>query len=356
MFKYINSAATIVFVLFLSVSAYAEEKKSGGMPPAPVVTAGVSAGMVAPMSEFIGTVYYHEVSEVASEVSGKVETVHFEEGQRVKAGSVLVTLSSDLLEKTLEATRANYEQILSDLQKAEKELKRADELYTDKLLSEESYDEKNFHVKSLEKQGASLRANVERLETEMSKKSIRVPFNGLVIAKHVDRGEWLNTGSTVATIASDNAIDIIAEIPASVVAHIKLNSAVKASAGGIDFNGNIAALIPRGNIATRTFPLKIRAENKYSLIEGMEARVTLPTGKAEETLTVPRDAVITVFGNTVVYTVQDSQAVMIPVSVTGYEGMSAGVRGEGLKEGMEVVIKGNERLRPGQAVQIINKK
>jgi multidrug efflux pump subunit AcrA (membrane-fusion protein) len=60
--------------------------------------------------------------------------------------------------------------------------------------------------------------------------------------------------------------------------------------------------------------------------------------------------VITVYGNTVVYTVNDSKAVMIPVRIAGYEKMNVGIHGNGLKEGMKVIVKGNERLRPGQPV------
>jgi len=96
----------------------------------------------------------------------------------------------------------------------------------------------------------------------------------------------------------------------------------------------------------------VRVKNSLYLAEGMEARIILPTGKKEKTLTVPRDAVITVFGKTVVYAVKDTNASMIPVTLVGYEGMAAGILAEGLAEGMKVVVKGNERLRPGQPVMI----
>ena len=61
-----------------------------GKPPGPsaanVSTSSVASGQVAPQAEFIGTVFFEEVSEVAAEISGVVEKVHFEEGQRVKSG------------------------------------------------------------------------------------------------------------------------------------------------------------------------------------------------------------------------------------------------------------------------------
>ena len=343
------------FFILLSPTLYlhAQEKpKSQGMPPAPVVVSEVRRGMIAPESEFIGTVFYHEVSDVAAEVEGLVETVNFEEGRRVEKGRILVKLGSDLLIKNLEATQASYEQALFDLENSKVEFTRTENLFRENLVTESRYDDVRFRVKGLEKRAAALHAEVERLETMLQKKEIRSPFEGIVIRKHVDRGEWLSTGSTVATIAGDDLIDIIAEVPEQALKHLKQGTEVRISAGERQITGNITALVPKGEVSTRTFPVKIRAKNTGMLIEGMEARVTMPTGEREKTLTIHRDAVITAFGNTVVYVVNNSTARMVPVEVIGYQGMTAGVKAEGLQEGMKVVVKGNERLRDGQAVVI----
>ena len=84
----------------------------------------------------------------------------------------------------------------------------------------------------------------------------------------------------------------------------------------------------------------------------MEARVKIPTGKKEKTLLVPRDALVTAMGQTVVFTVVDAKAKMVPVTVTRYVGKEVAVRTDGLKTGMEVLIKGNERIRDGQPVSV----
>ncbi len=344
-----NIRISHIVVLFLTVSTlHAQENKPGGMPPALVVISEVATGMIAPESEFIGTVYYQEVSDVAAEVSGKVEEVTFEEGQRIKKGTVLVKLGSDLLEKTLRATTATYEQALSDLEKAGIDLQRAEKLHREELISEQLYDESRFRVKGIEKKAASLKAEVERLETELQKKNIQSPFDGVVIRKHVDRGEWLSPGSTVATIAMDKFVDIIVEVPEEVIKHITPHMDAMVKAGGKNIKGKVIAVIPRGDISTRTFPVKIRVNNSMSLVEGMEARVTLPSGQKEKTLIVHRDAIINKFGMTVVFAVVDSKAKMIPVQVAVYSGLEAGIYAEGLSEGMHVVIKGNERLMDRQ--------
>jgi len=109
-------------------------------------------------------------------------------------------------------------------------------------------------------------------------------------------------------------------------------------------------VVPLGDVSTRTIPVKIRIPNRYGFIEGMSARVFLPTAEPRQALLVPRDAVISRFGRTVVFVVRKSRAAMIPVEIIGYDGPRAGVAGPGLAAGMQVVVKGNERVQDGQPV------
>jgi RND family efflux transporter MFP subunit len=351
--KQIIRYAISIFILTFATILFAEEKgKQQGMPPAKVVVSEVRAGMIAPQAEFIGTVYYQVKSEVASEVDGKVDIVNFDEGDRVKDGDVLVQLNTDLLEKTIQATRANYEQVLSDLDKARRDLERAENLFKNQLVTEQTYDERRFAVSGLEKKAIALQSDVERLEVKLKKTAIKAPFAGVVVKKNVDRGEWLSSDATAMTIGMDDFMVPVVNVPERIVNFIKVNQYVDVTVGDNVIKGKVVAIVPKADTLTRTVPVKIGIPNIFSLIEGLEARVSLPTGKKERTLTVPRDAVITMFGNTVVFSVNDSNAKMIPVKVTGYKGMIAGIAAEGLREGMKVVVKGNERLMDGQAVII----
>ena len=346
-----TKALFVFFIVFaFALPLNAEEKKRRGMPAAKVVVSDVKTGMVVQEFEFIGTVYYVEVSEVASEVNGKVEDVRFEEGQRVEKGNILVRLRSDLLEKQLIANRSSHEQVLIERERAILDLKRIENLIKGGSVSEQLYDEHRFRVMGLEKRAASLQANVERIEVELKNKRIRAPFDGVVIERAVDRGEWLSPGSKVATVGRDDMVDVVVDIPERMLRYVKEGMSLSVKAGGGVVKGKVFAIVPRGDVATRTFPLKIRIKNSASLIEGMEARVALPIAEKKESLVVPRDAIITMFGRTVVFAVVDSKAKMIPVKVIGYESEMAGVNAGGLEEGMKVVVKGNERLRDGQPV------
>jgi len=326
------------------------QQKPKARPPAAVSVAEVKTGMVAPQSEFIATIFYQEISETASEISGLASDVRFEEGLRVKKGQILVTLGSEILRKRFQAAKLTYEQVLSELEIARIDLKRREKLYEKKSISEQTYDENRYRVIGSEKRAASLNAQVERLAIELEKKVIRAPFDGVVIERYVDRGEWISEGETVAVIGKDDVIDIVAQLPEQIIQYIKIGMQVKAAANGNDFSGTVIAIVPKGDVSTRTFPVKIRTPNKFSLIEGMSAKVTMPQGESKKTLIVPRDAVISKFGRTVVFLAQDAKATMLPVRVIGFESLDAGVASPGLKEGMLVVVEGNERLRNGQAV------
>jgi RND family efflux transporter MFP subunit len=154
----------------------------------------------------------------------------------------------------------------------------------------------------------------------------------------------------VATIARDDTVDVVVNVPERIIRYVEQGMEFSVESGGGFVKGKVFAVVPRGDVATRTFPLKIRISNGETLKEGMEARVELPVAEKKQSLIVPRDAVINLFGSTVVFAVVDSKAKMIPVKVIGYEETMAGVNARGLEEGMKVVVKGNERLRDGQPV------
>ena len=350
---FMNTSIFLILICTLPNLSTGENKQKKIVPPANVVISKVTTGSIAPEQEYVGTVYYIEVSNLSTEVSGMVEAITFEEGQRTEKGAPLVKLNSDLLEKKLQARVASYEQILSDLERARNDYKRIEDLYSKKIVAEKDYDDQRFQVEGLEKKADALKAEVEQIEIELKKTLIKAPFCGVIIKKHVARGDWLSPGKTVATLARDDAVDLIVEVPETVIKYLKPGMEVDANVGEKEKRGIITAIIPRGDITTRTFPIKIRIKNSTSLLEGMEARVKLPVGEKIDALLVPRDAVLNKFGETTVVLVVDSKASIMPVKVVGYRGMMAGINANKISEGMKVVVKGNERLSDGQPVNII---
>jgi RND family efflux transporter MFP subunit len=326
------------------------QAKPQGPPPAKVVVGKSREGMVRPQTEFIGTLEFPDVSTVASEAEGRVDRVSFEEGDRVRRGQAMVSLDADLLRQDIEAAKANLERVRSDLENAGIDLARKKTLYESRTVSGSVYDDARFKAQGLENQARSLEADLKRYQIQLGKKAVYAPFNGVVLAKHTSVGEWLSPGSAVADVAMDGSVDVVVEVPQDILEFQEKGAEVEAVAAGRTLKGRIVAVIPKGDVTTRTFPVKVRVANDGSLAQGMEARVRLASGNEATAVFVPRDAVIQAFGSFVVWVVKDGAAAQVPVQVTAYTGMEAAVTGQGLGPDMDVVVKGNERLRPGQPV------
>lgn len=348
--------AGLVFLFLAAATGIAAaEEKPKGPPPALVEVSQVVQGEAEPMVEFVGTVYYARKSDVAAEVEGVVEQVFFEEGYRVKQGDILVSLNADILETVISATRADHELVLVELQQAQKELNRREPLYREGSVSESAYDEYFFKTKMLENRALSLKASLDRLLLEKKKKKIAAPFDGIVVQKNADRGEWIDDGGTVGVIADDSLVDIVVNVPAGMLKFLEPGKALTVKTDSTELTGEFLSFVPKGDVATRTFDVKIRMPNAAGLIEGMEARALVPSSGKTVSLKVDRDALIDRFGQNVIWLVKDGAAKMVPVQVVGYDGMLVGIIGPGLAEGDAAVVKGNERLREGQPVMVGNK-
>ena len=352
-----NLRITCLVLILLALAAVPALGQDGA-PPANVVTATAQSGSVTPQAVFVGTVYFPEVSAVAAEVAGRVEQVAFDEGDRMNRGQVMASLDTAILEKELAAQEASLRQALASLEKARLDLSRMERLYGQRTVSEQEYDDARFTVLELEGQADALARQADTLRISLDKAHVRAPFAGVVLERNVDRGEWLSAGATVATLARDDQVEVRVNVPAGVFRLARPGLAVEVEAAGVLLRGRVASATPSGDQATRTFPVRILAKGAdgakggAGLAQGMEARVRLPVGGEVQAVLVPRDAVIPVQGQDMVYTVVDSKAQPLPVTVQAYNGMTAAVIGPGLAKDMPVVVKGHERLRPGQPVNV----
>lgn len=262
----------------------------------------------------------------------------------------MVVLSSSLLNKRVRRARALALHAKTQYDFAKLEHDRISTLFKSQSVAEGEFDSKRLTAEGLLHKYEAMQAVLGQLLEEVKKKTIRAPYDGVVIEVKTSRGEWMSVGTTVVVTARDDEFEVVVNAPKVAISVVKPGLKLIVKAGGKELPGEVFAVIPKGDIASRTFPVKIRVENPGGLAEGMEARVLLPKGLGGETLIVSRDAVISMRGENVVWAVLDGKAVPMPVYVVGFRGLFAGVKSEKLKEGMDIVVKGNERLRPGQSV------
>jgi multidrug efflux pump subunit AcrA (membrane-fusion protein) len=111
--------------------------------------------------------------------------------------------------------------------------------------------------------------------------------------------------------------------------------------------------MPVADPRTKNVMLKIRLPHMKTVVENISATVLVPVSRRKRLKLVPRDALVNFQGKDIVYTVKDNRAVPVPIRIISYVGEFAGIKSLDISDGTMVVVDGNERLRPGQPVEVI---
>ncbi len=352
----------LILILVIAVnghfaaSVWGQDRKKA--PPAvPVQIAAVQKKMIQDQIAIIGTTEPLRESVVASEVSGLVEAFLVKAGDFVSQGTPLTILGSTGLSLRLKRTSAAHAAIQSRLMLAEKELQRVDNLKRTNSISQKQYDEAFLNHSVLKNELLMNKADIDQLEYEISQKEVLAPFSGYVAAEHTQVGQWLHIGGPVVTLVDMSRILIKVDVPETYAVAINPNSVVRVTIGSLSstpISANVYAMPPKGDPNARTFPIHIRVPNTGKRIRsGMAATVSFSVGAKRRQMLLPKDAIVTAGNQRLVYVVDKDKVDPVAVDVIGFHDNDAAVEGD-LKPGQQVVVRGNERLRPGQRVKVVD--
>ena len=344
-------AATIV----LPVAGHAQDK-SGAVtkrPPSPVTVLPVVEKRVSRQVTLVGSVEAVATSIVAAEAGGVVAAFPAKEGRRVKKGDLLVRLKTRELELELKGRVADRERIKANLENAQKELERVRRLRENNSLPQRTYDDALYSHRALSQALLVAESQIDTLSYRIEQKTVTAPFDGFVADEHTQVGQWIQPGGPVVTLVDISQVRVAVDVPERYAVQLLPDARVQVSVTSLAEDareGVIDAILPKGDAMTRTFPVRVLLDNPGFVIRaGMEAVATFDLSDRFNALMVPKDAVVTAGDRSIVYRVNDGKAFPVSVTVEGYHDGLAAVAGE-LKAGDMLVIRGNERLMPGQEV------
>jgi len=315
----------------------------------------IKTGEVNPLQKFVGTVNFDKQSTLASQSSGLVKKVTFEVGDKIKKGKVLVQIDSELLDAKIRSFKASLEIANIKLKNTNKDYLRYKRLMQTKSITAQEFDTSLLEFNSAEQNLIALKAQLKELTIQKAQKLVYAPFDGVIVEKNINIGEWASEGKSVATLVNTSSVEIIFNLPANLVSGLDATKLYDIKIAQNTLAAKFHSAIPKGDKLTRTFPVKFKTNVKNKFVfDGQEASVNLSKNAKMKALIINRDAVINRFGSVVVFADNKGVAMMIPVKVIGYLGQNVAIAGKGLAEGMSIVVKGNERVFPNQPVQVIN--
>lgn len=321
---------------------------------------------------------------IAAKITGRVTSVHFDEGTRVAEGQLLATLDDSDVRKALDSAKADRDSAqaaIADLQvqlkNAQIELHRADQLQKAGVQTQEQLDTASMNADSLrakidlaKAQVAASQARIQEAQQAVDNCTIRAPFAGIVVSKDAQVGEMVSpisagggfTRTGIATIVDMNSNEIEVDVNESYIARVQDGQPVTAVLDAYpdwEIPSKVRTIIPTADRQKATVKVRISfLKLDPRILPDMGIKVTfLGAAQKEErgaktaAALVPQTAVRDDGGKKVVFLVKDDRLERRAVTLGGNRGSDTEVIA-GLVVGDTVVVNGLPDLRDGEAIAI----
>lgn len=318
-------------------------------PPALVEISDVKQENIAEQIWVPGTVMSRTDSDIASEVAGRI-TWMAEVGDVVEAGEVLAKLDDHTLQLQNAQHNATIAKQEASVALLERKRDRFSKMASMNAASRDELDEILSDLEVAKQELAEAKIDKQMTEYQISQSQVKAPFTSLVVERHQTPGEYTSIGQDLMRIVDTTNVEASIKAPLSAVPFIAQGMQVPVKDRVTEKMETIRTIVPVGNALSRMMEVRV-ALNPGDFPIGSAVRVALPHSKYHQAMTVPRDALVLRKAGAFVYQV-DSENIAQQISVK--TGIGAGERievfGE-LDETAPVIVRGAERLRPGQKVR-----
>lgn len=322
----------------------ASAQTKGGGQPQPVVVAVARLVDMVDRIEALGTTRANETVQITANVTEKVVALHFDDGQSVKAGDVLVTLSTAEEEADLKAAEA----VLAERRLA---FDRAQKLASQQFTSTAQLEERRATLYQAE-------AEIEAIKARIADRIIRAPFAGVIGLRNISVGALVEPGELITSLDDLSVIKVDFSVPSTFLGTLRPGLPIAARTpafGQRPFEGEISALASQVDPVTRSIVARAVLPNPDAILKpGLLVTIELLKNQ-RRTIAIPEGALIPVGGRNHVYVVaeeEDAKAVRRDVEIGARRPGEVEVL-QGLQAGERVITRGTLQVRPGQRVNVI---
>ena len=351
-------------------------------PEVEVTTVRADKGGRAALLNASGYVTPRQRATIAAKITARVNEIYVDEGMRVEPGQVLAKLDDSDARARLasasaerDATAATVGDLRVNLENAERELRRIEELWERKLVAEQARDQARMAVDSFRaritlarEQVGAAEARVKVAQQDLDNCTVRAPFGGIVVSKDAQRGEMVSpvsagggfTRTGIATIVDMDSLEIEVDVNESYIARVKAGQPLTAVLDAYpewQIPAKVRTVIPTADRQKAT--VKVRAAFDRldpRILPDMGVKVTFlgeertaPSGAAR--IPVPKAAVLEEGGAAVVFVLREGRVERRAVRLGDARGNDREVIA-GLSDGEQIATTGVKELRDGQAVRV----
>jgi RND family efflux transporter MFP subunit len=331
-------------------------------PAAPVEVVMPEVGQAVRTLELTGSFNARRSAQLSPRVPGLVAEVTVDAGDRVRAGDVLVRLDQRLAELEVRRAEAALQQRQAALAEVERLLAESRRLGRDSYLPETQVEARQAEVALARAALSSADSELATAREQLLRHTVVAPFDGTIVRKMTEAGEWVQTGSAVAELVNIDELWLDVRAPQQYWPELAPDTEVAATADAVPeriLETRVHARVPVSDPSARTFLVRLIATNLGAdVTPGMSGRARFQLTGAGDVLRVPRDALMRYpDGTTTVWVIDRQQdlprAREVEVTAGRYVGDQVEIAA-GLEPTQPVIIRGNEVLTQDQNVRVVS--
>jgi RND family efflux transporter MFP subunit len=323
------------------------------------------------LREVTGELRASRRAQVATQESGRVIEIPFQEGTFVSKNQILATLDSELA--TLDTDRAQAQvhaaQALvlerqAQLEQAQRNLARLEDLAKRSSASQTEVDDARTQVamaqarlQQSKSQLAAAMADHRRMHKRLRDHQILAPFDAYIVSLETEIGQWVQQGDSVAQLVSIDTLEAWLDVPERFAGRLdspNTNVLIRIPSIQSQAIATDLVIIPDADPLSRLFPVRAAVANSgHKLQPGMSIVGLVPTGQNIEVLTVHKDAVLRDDAGQFLYFDAGGIAMVARIEQLFPVGQRLAITSTTLKAGMNTITEGNERLYPSALLNIV---
>lgn len=293
---------------------------------------------------------------VVPTVPGKVTNFNYEVGDKVSQGAVLFTVDTTDLQNNMRSLEASYNVAKLGRDNAKNTYENNKLLYDEEIISKQEFDQIKFAYDSAEAQLTSIQVQMDNLKKSISDCSVISPMTGVIATRGVERGGFASQGAPAYTVMDLSTIKVEVGVSEQVLNTIRVGdkvSVLMTAVSELPLEGTVSTIAPASG-QTGMYTVKVELNNQDGKIKsGMMAEVSFTMESSKDTIVLPRNAVIEKDDEIYVYVVENGAAKKVNVELGIESGDTIEIL-SGLKDGDDVVTKGQTYISDGEEVNVAN--
>lgn len=346
-------------VSFVAWSRWKSDKPANAATSGLPLSVKIQVAQPAAMTQTLavsGTLVGENEATVVAETNGKVLAVKAQIGDWVNKGQTILQVENDLKYVALEQAKAQAMTAQTNYDKAQKDLKRYEELFQDQIATQNDIENARLAARAAEAQLKGAEAALQLAQRHYDDTAIKAPLTGRLADRYVNEAAMVMPGDKIGVVVDARNMKLRTSVAENEVGLLKAGQSVEVVADalpGAKFAGKVLTIAQKAN-KERTYPVEILVQNDQaeSLRSGMFGRATIQIASSNDAIVVPGEAVLSdAARSNYVFVEENGIAKRVDVQVGMQQDQQVQIA-HGLAAGARVVVSGQQRLTDGAKVVV----